>query len=272
MTEDSRLDRFPSASDDVIPAQKDTLTDQTLSPSYRLAFADADFLLNDDLRGVRLMLEFLKPELLMEAHGIRSTVVIFGSTRVQDPDKPDVSTNDSSALDNMYYREARELASLLSSRAQHEQHKDCVVMTGGGPGIMEAANRGAADVGANSIGLNIVLPREQLPNAYITPELTFQFHYFALRKMHFLHRAKALVVFPGGFGTLDELFEALTLLQTKRIKPMPVLLFGEEYWRRIIDFDAMVEAGVISAEDLELFSFVETPAAAVRIIEKGGRS
>jgi hypothetical protein len=258
---------FPSAGEDVAPAHaKSAHTAQTRSASYRLAYADDDFLLTDDLRGVRLMLEYLKPELSMEAHGIDSTVVVFGSTRIADA----AAAPSRARFDRDYYAEARRFASLMASASREQEGLECVIMTGGGPGIMEAANRGAADAGAESIGLNIVLPREQVPNPYITPELSFQFHYFALRKLHFLLRAKALVVFPGGYGTLDELFEALTLLQTKRIKPMPVLLFGESFWRRIVDFEAMVEVGVIAREDAELFRFVETAEAAVDIIRRNG--
>lgn len=268
MTDDAQSHLFPSASEDVELTRKQFLTAQTQSPSYRLAYADDDFLLQDDLRGVRLMLEYLKPELVMQAHGIGSTVVMFGSTRIDPQDVDSASGGTKPQFDEDFYGMARELASLLSKPAEGEEKMECVVMTGGGPGIMEAANRGAADVNSKSIGLNIVLPREQLPNRFMTPELTFQFHYFALRKMHFLLRAKALVAFPGGFGTLDELFEALTLLQTKRIKPMPVLLFGESFWRRIIDFQAMVDAGVISPEDLDLFRFVKTPDEAARLIEE----
>jgi uncharacterized protein (TIGR00730 family) len=256
---------FPSAGEDVAPAHaKSAHTVQTRSPSYRLAYADDDFLLTDDLRGVRLMLEYLKPELSMEAHGIDSTVVVFGSTRIADAAEPTAVSR--ARFDRDYYAEARRFASLMADASRGQEGRECVIMTGGGPGIMEAANRGAADAGAKSIGLNIVLPREQVPNPYITPELSFQFHYFALRKLHFLLRAKALVVFPGGYGTLDELFEALTLLQTKRIKPMPVLLFGETFWRRVVDFEAMVEVGVIAPEDAELFRFVETAEAAVDMI------
>jgi len=254
----------PSAGDDLDTVRNQVPTRQTLSPSYRLAYTDDDFLLEDDLRGTRLMLEYLKPELSMREHGIESTVVVFGSTRIRDPE----TTQDGAAQDSLgeHYREARRFAALMSKGACHADKLKCVIVTGGGPGIMEAANRGAADVGAKSIGLNIVLPREQTPNAYITPELTFQFHYFALRKLHFLLRARAMVVFPGGYGTLDELFETLTLMQTKRIEPMPVLLFGESFWRRIIDFDALVEYGVIQPEDLGLFSFVDSAEEAVQII------
>ncbi len=269
MTDKPPIKPFPSAGDDVAPAHaKSAHTAQTLSPSYRLAYADDSFLLTDDLRGVRLMLEYLKPELSMHEHGIKSTVVVFGSTRISDAQKPEAKPR--AELDRDYYAEARRFAALMATASCEQEDLECVIMTGGGPGIMEAANRGASDVGAKNIGLNIVLPREQVPNRYITPELSFQFHYFALRKLHFLLRARALVVFPGGYGTLDELFEALTLLQTKRIRPMPVLLFGEPFWRRIVDFEAMVEAGVIAPEDAKLFQFVETAERAVEIISRDG--
>ena len=270
MKEKSRkpIEPFPHAGDDVEPAHEKVPTPQTLSPSYRLAFADDDFLLTDELRGVRLLLEFLKPELSMQAHGIKSTVVVFGSTRLQPVNEPVRAGQERPALGKDYYAEAQRFGKIVSERSQATQGDEfeCVIMTGGGPGIMEAANRGAADAKAKSIGLNIVLPREQVPNAYMTPELTFQFHYFALRKLHFLLRAKALVVFPGGFGTLDELLDALALLQTKRIKPMPVLLVGEAFWRRVINFDAMVELGVIAPGDAELFNYVETAEEACDLI------
>jgi len=257
---------FPPAGEDLAPAHEKIATPQTTSPSYRLAFADDDFLLTDELRGVRLMLEFLKPELAMQAHRVESTVVVFGSTRLRPAGEPISPRDKCPELHRDYYAEAQRFGRLVSRRGQKDDTLECVIMTGGGPGIMEAANRGADEVGAKSIGLNIVLPREQVPNRYMTPELTFQFHYFALRKLHFLLRAKALVVFPGGFGTLDELFDALTLLQTKRIKPMPVLLFGRSFWKRIIDFDAMVELGVISEKDIELFHYVETAEEACEFI------
>lgn len=269
MADKTPIRPFPYAGEDIDATREKTPTPQTLSPSYRLAFADDDFLLTDELRGTRLMLEYLKPELALRAHGVKSTVVVFGSTRISDSDAPAHGAR-RPALDRDYYREARRFAALLSAPNGELEDFECVIMTGGGPGIMEAANRGAADVGAKNIGLNIVLPREQVPNAWITPELTFQFHYFALRKLHFLLRAKALVAFPGGFGTLDELFEALTLLQTRRIQPMPVLLVGETFWRRIIDFDAMVEIGVIAPEDRELVRYVETAEQAVAWIREGG--
>jgi len=257
---------FPKAGEDLAPAREKADTPQTRSPSYRLAFADDDFLLTDELRGVRLMLEFLKPELAMQEHRVESTVVVFGSTRLRPEGEAMPPGHRPAKLDRDYYTEANRFAQLVSRRGQTGDALECVVMTGGGPGIMEAANRGADDVGAKSIGLNIVLPREQVPNRYMTPELTFQFHYFALRKLHFLLRARALVVFPGGFGTLDELFEALTLLQTKRINPMPVVLFGRSFWDRIIDFNAMVELGVVAAEDIELFQYVETAEEACEYI------
>jgi len=279
---------FPSATEDVQAAELFVPSPQTLSPSYRLAYLDTDFLLGDELRPVRLQLELLKPEQILKEHGIESTIIVFGSARIPEPDRAreqlkheegdaggtpsgdrarTVKINRGLVANVKYYAEARRFSSLVARSAALRDGK-CVIVTGGGPGIMEAANRGAHDEGAESIGLNIVLPFEQKPNEYITPELCFQFHYFAIRKMHFLIRAKALVVFPGGFGTLDELFETLTLIQTKKMKPIPVLIFGEAFWKRIIDFDAMVEEGVISPGDLELFRYVETAEEAWEIIMK----
>ena len=280
---------FPSAGQDVGAQSLDPDTPQTASPSYRLAYSDPDFLLRDEVRAVRLQLELLKPDLLQADHGIRSTVVIFGSTRIPDPataaerladaeaaaaanpdDRSLLRDRDSArriAANAHLYEEARRLARLITTENGEQPAQRLVVVTGGGPGIMEAANRGANDAGGPSIGLNIVLPREQEPNAYITPELCFQFHYFAIRKMHFLMRARALVVFPGGFGTLDELFETLTLIQTGKISPLPVLLFGRDYWERIIDFDAMALEGTIDPADLELFDYVETAEDAYRRIQ-----
>lgn len=279
---------FPSALEDAQAAELCVPSAQTLSPSYRLAYKDLDFLLRDELRPVRLQLELLKPELILREYGIEHTIVIFGSTRIPEPTvarkqleemeaiaRKDPS-NESLAFrvsvarslfeKSKYYEEARKLASLISKANQSLGHSRYVVMTGGGPGIMEAANRGAHEVGAKSIGLNIVLPFEQKPNEYITPELCFQFHYFAIRKMHFLMRAKALVVFPGGFGTLDELFETLTLIQTKKIKPIPVLIFGRNFWERVINFEALVGEGTISSEDIHLFQYVESAEEAWEII------
>jgi uncharacterized protein (TIGR00730 family) len=238
-------------------------TPQTSAPAYRLAFADMDFMVRRELRPVRFQLELLKPEMLLAEHAIDSTVVVFGSARVPTPDRCDPAElvkEPGRVLDKKRaYEEARRFARIASEEGQKHpsEGREFVVVTGGGPGIMEAANRGAADVDAESIGLNIVLPHEQAPNSYITPELCFQFHYFAIRKMHFMMRAKALVCFPGGFGTLDELFEALTLIQTGKARRIPLLLFDEAYWRRIVNFEAMVEEGVISAADLGLFSYVE---------------
>ncbi len=270
---------FRSAHEDADASKRVVSTRQTESPAYRLAFLDEDFILQNELRPVRLQLELLKPELLMQKNRIESTVVIFGSARLKDkasaqaeleniqhlieknssPSLQRALASAKRAVDNSrYYEEARKLAGIISRNCQHKEKNTHVVITGGGPGIMEAANRGADDENALSIGLNIVLPHEQEPNHYITPELCFQFHYFAIRKMHFLIRARALVAFPGGFGTMDELFEALTLIQTQRIKPMPVLLFGRKFWERIINFEALVEEGTISPEDLSLFSHVET--------------
>lgn len=276
---------FPSARDDVGTAVgMSPATAQTRSPSYRLAFDDTDFLLRPELRAVRLQLELLKAELIQQEACVESTVVIFGSTRIPDretakerladaieaasarPDDPAAARQVTVARrvveKSHYYDEARRLAQIITRFSQDNGHRDFVVVTGGGPGIMEAANRGAADVGGKSVGLSIVLPHEEQINRFVTPELSFQFHYFAVRKLHFLMRARALVAFPGGFGTLDELFETLTLIQTGRVERVPVLLFGEDYWRRIIDFDALIEEGAIDPDDLRLFRFVETAAEA----------
>ncbi len=245
-------------------------------PCYRLAYEDLDFLQRDELRAVRLELELMKPELGLQEHNVHSTIVVFGSSRAPAPveaaspvSQTGTETDERSSRGHaQYYAQARDFARIVSEAGQKESQRHYVIMTGGGPGIMEAANRGAHDTGAVSIGLNISLPHEQSPNPYISPKLCFQFHYFALRKMHFLLRARALVIFPGGFGTMDELFETLTLIQSKKIEPIPVLLFGESYWRSIINFDRMVEEGVISPEDLDIFSFVETPEEAWRQISE----
>ena len=278
---------FISALDDAQSARLLVDTPQCRSSSYRLAYQDEEFLLRDELRPVRLQLELLKPELILQENHIESTVVIFGSARIRDPETAEAqlvsaqaeygkNKNDPAlkqkvdiarrALANSrYYEEARELGGLISSNTGKDM---LVVVTGGGPGIMEAANRGAHEAGIPSIGMNIVLPFEQAPNPYVTPELAFQFHYFAVRKMHLLMRAKALVAFPGGFGTLDELFETLTLVQTQKVAAIPVLLFGKEFWERVINFNALVEEGTISAKDLDLFRYVETAVEAWEIISQ----
>jgi uncharacterized protein (TIGR00730 family) len=258
---------FPDAGQDIRRAEETPDTPQTRAPAYRLAFADPDFLCRDELRPVRLQLELLKPEMVMSERGIVSTVVMFGGARIPEPSRRDEARTETLAALSHYYDEAREFARLMTLESMQSYGRENVIMTGGGPGVMEAGSRGAVDAGGASIGLNIVLPHEQAPNAWVTPDLCFNFHYFAIRKMHFLMRAKAIVVFPGGFGTLDETFESLTLIQTGRMKPIPFLLFGEEFWRRIINWDALAEAGTISPEDLALFRFVETAAEAVQIIK-----
>ncbi|MBR9912303.1 MAG: TIGR00730 family Rossman fold protein [Gammaproteobacteria bacterium] len=281
---------FPSAGEDADASRRAPDTPQTRSPSYRLAFTDADFLLREDLRPVRLQLELLKPDLLQDEYNIHSTVVIFGSARIYDietatarlaaaEDRARANSGDArlarkariaarTLANAHYYAEARKLAQLITADTASDERCQMVVVTGGGPGIMEAANRGAMDVGGKSIGLNIVLPFEQQPNPYITPELCFQFHYFAIRKMHFLKRAKALVACPGGFGTMDELFETLTLIQTQKVKPLPVLLLGSDYWSRVIDFELMVDEGVISESDLDLFQIIDSADQAWEIIKR----
>jgi hypothetical protein len=239
--------------------------------AYRLAFTDTEFLLREELRPVRMQLELLKPEMVQQEAGIESTIVIFGSARIRSPEAAEtalaqaraagdaaaIARAESALAMSHYYGEARRFAGLVTERSRWHR-TPIYVVTGGGPGIMEAGNRGAHDVGGKSIGLNIVLPHEQAPNDYITPELCFQFHYFALRKMHFVMRSIALVCFPGGFGTLDELFETMTLIQTGKSRPRPILLFGRAFWEKLIDFQHLVDTGMISAGDLGLFRFVET--------------
>lgn len=266
MTED-RLSRFRDAHTDRDTAEHIPDTPQTRSPSYRLAFADEDFLCRDALRPVRLQLELLKTELMLDEQGIESTIVLFGGARIPSPANKDKARTKTLGELSHFYDEARDFARLMTRKALATQNRDFVVVTGGGPGVMEAGNRGAQDEGGVSIGLNIVLPHEQAPNPYVTPELAFNFHYFAIRKMHFLMRARAICVFPGGFGTLDETFEALTLIQTGRMQRVPILLFGRAFWEKIINWDALSDAGTISAEDLDLFRFVETAEEAAKIIE-----
>lgn len=265
------------------------------SQAYRLASEDIEFLAMDDLRPLRLQLELLKPEWYLRQEEVRSTIVVFGSARILAPDvagkqvaelgiaikeKPDdpqlrlkFGRAQKRQAYSRYYEEARQISAVISRRFQEEGRRDFVVVTGGGPGIMEAANRGACEVGARSIGFNITLPSEQAPNPFISPELCFQFRYFAIRKMHFLLRAKALIAFPGGYGTMDELFEVLTLIQTGKIAPIPVALIGRDFWSRAIDFDFLVEEGVVDPEDIRLFQVVDYVDEAIQVIHDfyGGR-
>ena len=264
---DDRISRLRDASEDIRRARAVPDTPQTRSPSYRLAFNDADFLLRDEMRGVRLQLELSKAEIELTERGLVSTVVIFGSARIPDPARRDEAKVPGLAALADNYGLARAFARAITERSLATGGREMVVITGGGPGIMEAGNRGAADAGGMSIGLNIVLPHEQHPNPYVTPELTFSFHYFAVRKMHFLMRARAIVVFPGGFGTMDEMFEAVTLIQTKRMMPVPIILFAPDYWHRVVNFRALVEAGTIAEADLRLLSFVETVEEALAVID-----
>jgi uncharacterized protein (TIGR00730 family) len=246
-------------------------TPQTESHSYRLAYADDEFLSREELRPVRLQLELMKTEMALAERGIKSTVVLFGGARIPAPGQSAWAARNETQRHNLeaasiYYEEARKFAALCGRHSASYNHQEYVVVTGGGPGVMEAGNRGAAEAGAPSIGLNIMLPHEQAPNRFVTPELSFNFHYFAIRKMHFMMRAKAVVVFPGGFGTLDEMFEALTLIQTKRMERMPLILFSESFWRGIINFGALAEFGTIAPDDLNLINFVETAEEAWKII------
>ena len=270
-------------------ALKKNLVDLLNSPSYRVAHEDIEFLNLPELRPVRMQLELLKPEMTLIKEGVGSTVVIFGGTQVVGEEEAEERLEKARAAlkkspkdeklqravvraENFmekvkFYDDAREFARLVSSTCQVDGKCDYVITTGGGPGIMEAGNRGAWDVGAKSIGLNITLPDEQAPNPYITPELCFQFDYFALRKMHFLMRAAALVTFPGGFGTLDELFNALTLRQTNRMQDIPIVLYGSKYWKNVINFQFLADEGVIRDEHLDLIDYADTPEEAWKIIQ-----
>ena len=265
---------FPSAQEDAETSEVESTVDARYEgpeSAYRLAFTDTEFLLREELRPIRLQLELLKPQMVQDEQGVEATIVIFGSARIVAPEVAErervaaSASGDATAVRraemrvsmSRFYEEARRFSAIVTRRSASFD-KPIFVVTGGGPGIMEAGNRGAFEIGGKSIGLNIVLSHEQVPNRFITPELCFQFHYFAIRKMHFLMRAVALVCFPGGFGTLDELFEVLTLVQTGKSRMRPILLFGRDFWTRLLDFDWLVETGMISSEDVNLFHFVET--------------
>ena len=271
---------FAPARTEAKVAREAVITPQTQDPSYRLAFQDDEFLLREDLRPVRFQLELLKTQLTLDEANIGSTFVMYGSARIPEPDRvplvleaartPEQKAIAAKLAENAkYYEEARKLARLSSQVGLDEDgKKQFVVCSGGGPSIMEAANRGARDVGADTIGLNIVLPHEQAPNPYVTPHLSLRFHYFALRKMHFLLHARAVAVFPGGFGTFDEFFELLTLVQTGKTSPLPILLFGREFWETVVNWKALADYGVIASQDLELFRFVETAEEAWAVVEE----
>jgi len=265
MTDDSdhRTHALRDSQEDAIAVERAIDTPQTRSSSYRLAFTDLDFMTREELRPVRLQLELLKPEMALDARGINSTIVMFGGARIPSPDRAHAARTPMLADLSAYYEEARQFARVMTERSLETYGRENVIVTGGGPGVMEAGNLGAHEAGGHSIGFNIVLPHEQAPNTYVTPDLCFNFHYFAIRKMHFLMRARAICIFPGGFGTLDEMFEALTLIQTGRMARIPILLFGRHFWENIINWQALAEAGTISDEDLSLFQYVETATEAV---------
>jgi len=267
MKDEPRAHPFRDSAQDADAVKRIPDTPQTRAPAYRLAFTDTDFMKREELRPVRLQLELLKPQLIMDERGIESTIVMFGGARIPAPEHRDTARTKALADLSHYYDEARRFAKIMTERSLASYGRENVIVTGGGPGVMEAGNRGADEAGGQSIGLNIVLPHEQAPNAYVTPDLSFNFHYFAIRKMHFLMRARAVCVFPGGFGTLDEMFESLTLIQTKRMKPIPFLLFGRQWWETVINWNHLAEAGVISPEDLTLFAMVETAEEAVAVID-----
>ena len=264
---------LPHSDQDLQRAKSVPDTPQTRSPTYRLAWNDPDFMTQRDLRPVRLQLELLKPEMTLTERGIISTVVMFGGARLPEPGGDAWAAKNETQRKNLlknskYYEEARRFAQLCSEQSAESYYREFVVVTGGGPGVMEAGNRGAADVGAPSIGLNIVLPHEQAPNLYVTPDLCFNFHYFAIRKMHFVMRAKAVAVFPGGFGTLDEFFETLTLIQTGRMERVPVILFGKDFWSHAFDLDYLADQGTISPGDQDIIDYVDTADEAWEVIRK----
>jgi uncharacterized protein (TIGR00730 family) len=267
MKDEPRTHPFRDSVADIAATNRLPDTPQTRAPAYRLAFADRDFLTREELRPVRLQLELLKPQLIMDERGIESTIVLFGGARIPSPENRAQAKTQALADLAPYYDEARRFAKAMTERSMETYGRENVICTGGGPGVMEAGNRGADDAGGQSIGLNIVLPHEQAPNPYVTPDLSFNFHYFAIRKMHFLMRAKAVCVFPGGFGTMDEMFESLTLIQTGRMRPIPFLLFGRAFWEKVVNWTYLAEAGVISASDLDLFKMVETAEEAIAVID-----
>lgn len=281
---------FPSAAQDIeLAREKDAYTRQTESASYRLAFDDLEFISRDDMRPARMLLELSKPEVILSEHEVNATVAIFGSARTLSPEDAAERLNETKesikklgksdethqqlkqAQRNIqqakWYQQANDLAQLITRDSMQGTIRTLHIVTGGGPGIMEAANRGADAVGGKSVGFNIVLPAEQKPNSYITPELCFRFHYFAMRKLHFLLRSKAIVIFPGGYGTLDELFEVLTLVQTGTIKPIPIILFDKEYWNKLINWDFLVEQGMIKKQALSLFQYADNIQNAYAIIQ-----
>lgn len=281
-TEDIKESSHSSLADAWAELQAHADHGEPLEPdAYRLAFADPEFLLRKEIRGIRFQLELLKPELGLQAAGVHNTIVVFGSARFIAPDAAETqlaaarAQGDPQAIalaeralrTSAYYDQSREFGRLVAQYSLRlPQEEKLFICTGGGPGVMEAANRGSYDVGVPSVSLNIALPHEQSANPYVTPNLSFKFHYFALRKMHFLMRAKALIVFPGGFGTLDELFEVLTLVQTKKTKPVPIVLCGDGYWSRMLHLDTLVDEGTISPEDLKLFTRVDTAAEAWAVV------
>lgn len=267
MKDDHKHGPFRDAHQDVETADSIPDTPQTRAPAYRLAFDDPEFLCRDELRPVRLQLELLKPQMVLDERGVESTIVMFGGARILPPAQRDQARTKTLADLAEFYDEARKFAYAMTQKSMESYGREDVIVTGGGPGVMEAGNLGAHEAGGASIGLSIVLPHEQAPNAYVTPDLCFNFHYFAVRKMHFLMRAKAIAVFPGGFGTMDELFEALTLIQTGRMARLPFLLFGTKFWKEIINWEALAEAGTISDEDLDLFRMVDTADEAIALIE-----
>jgi hypothetical protein len=258
---------------DIDTAKRVPRTPQTVSASYRLAFADEEFMTSEDLRGVRLQLEYLKVEMRLREHAINSTIVLFGGARIPEPGKVAWAAKNETQKRNLeassrYYNEARRLAQYASLTSKALDFRDYVVVTGGGPGVMEAGNRGAHDVGAPSIGMNIVLPHEQAPNIYVTPDLAFNFHYFATRKIHLVLRSRAIAIFPGGFGTLDEFFETLTLIQTGRMERIPLLMFGRSFWDRALNLEVLEEEGTISPGDTDLFTVVDTAEEGWEVIRE----
>jgi uncharacterized protein (TIGR00730 family) len=261
----TRPHQFRDSGQDISATRRIPDTPQTRAPSYKLAFADQDFLTREELRPVRLQLELLKPEMILDEMGIKSTIVMFGGARIP-ADVAAAVTSEMAAL-VPFYHEAQRFAHAMTLRSIQKGGSHGVICTGGGPGVMEAGNRGAAEAGGMSLGLNIVLPHEQAPNPYVTPDLSFNFHYFAIRKMHFLMRAQAICIFPGGFGTLDEMFECLTLIQTGRMAHVPVVLFGSAWWQTVINWSALADAGVIARSDLNLFVMVDSAEDAIAAID-----